>query len=202
MANCLNHTPNKWWCYGLRLAVSYVALCATVLLFFFRYWGESSGPSRGSTACWQLSSESAPEYCPKFITATSHPVNYTSKGKALIYSITNSKHVVVVTSMTSSWCSLPSSVWSRGWRPWWMRWESWCQQSASVREPGGCWGRVQGPSCSALKLELCWPRTTSLVSLTPLSYITHIQLKTLSLKLRGTTPSVAKNVHCNNMRTN
>lgn len=48
---------------------------------FSRFWGESSRPSRGSTLCSQLSSESAPDYCP-----TSHPVNCTSKGKASILS--------------------------------------------------------------------------------------------------------------------
>jgi len=60
-------------------------------------------------------------------------------------------------------CVSPS-VWSRGWRPCWRRWGSWCPQRAGARGPGGFWGRVPGPSCSAPTPEPCWPRTTSLVS--------------------------------------
>lgn len=56
---------------------------------FSRFWGESSRPNRESTACLQFSSESASDYCPRFITTTSHPANYISKSRASIYPLQN-----------------------------------------------------------------------------------------------------------------
>lgn len=116
------------------------------------------------------------------IIPTNHPVNYTSKGKP-IHSKQLCQHIYIYIYL------LLSSVGSREWTLWCMRWEGWWPESANVRGSGSFWGRLQELSYSALTQEQCWPGSTSLVS------VTHLCERARSYP-RGTAPSFARSVHC------